>query len=239
VTPETAPVRHGQDRFRMFCFPPSGASGQMYALWRNQIPKSIELVGVDYPGRAGRSDEVPIAHLETLAETLAAALLPDTDEPFALLGQSMGGLVAFEVAHRLAQRNRLPLHLFVCACRAPGQNVHSLIHQLPDDAFLAELDRRVGRQRHNDMALLRADITAAERYWAPPERCVACPISVIGGLEDGLHSRSALAQWCNRTTGRFSLQFVPGGHFFRGHLDRVAAVIAAELDRSVAEHCAN
>jgi medium-chain acyl-[acyl-carrier-protein] hydrolase len=215
----------------------------MYSLWRNQISDSIDLVGIDYPGRACRSAEEPIIHLETLAETLAAALLPDTDGPFALLGHSMGGLVAFEVACWLAQQNRSPLHLFVCSCRPPGQNVHSLIHPLPDGEFLAELGRRIGRQWRNDMgdslALLRADITAAERYWAPPERCVPCPISVIGGLEDGLHSRSTLAQWCHRTTGRFSLQFVPGGHFFRGHLDRVATVISTELDRSIADQSAN
>lgn len=227
------------ERIRVFCLPPSGTSAQIYASWQPQTPQGIELVGIDYPGHACRSAEPPITHLETLAELLAAELLPETDGSYALLGQSMGGLIAFEAARWLTQRNRAPLHLFVCACRPPGVNLHSLIHQLPDDQFLAEFDRRIGRQRRNgisdSLALLRADITAVERYWAPPERSVSCPLSVIGGLQDDLHSRSALIQWGMRTTARFSLQFVPGGHFFRGHLDRLIAIISSELERSVAD----
>jgi medium-chain acyl-[acyl-carrier-protein] hydrolase len=228
-----------QERLRVFCFPPSGASGRMYELWRPHVGPSLELIGIDYPGRGSRAEEAPIMHLETLAEMLADALMPETELPFAVLGHSMGGLVAFEVARCLTERNRSPLHLITCACRPPGQNTHKLIHQLPDEQFIAELGRRLGRKRldamEDTLPLLRADVTAAERYWAPPERCLDCALSVIGGLDDELYPRSSLALWSQRTSGRFSLQFVAGGHFFRGHLDAVAAVITAELDRTLAE----
>lgn len=204
------------------------------------MPASIELIGVDYPGRGSRKTDAPCDHLETLAEALVTELLSDDDAgAFALLGHSMGGLVAFEAAVHLARQNTPPVHLFICACRPPGLSIHSFMHLLPDDQFLTEFNRRLRRQRvgaaKNELPVLRSDVTAAERYWAPPERTVTCPLSVIGGIGDELHSRSTLAQWCLRTTGRFSLQFVPGGHFFRGHLDQVAQVLSTELDRSRAE----
>jgi surfactin synthase thioesterase subunit len=74
----------------------------------------IELVAVQYPGRAERSREAVPADMAELVAGVRDALLPGIDQPYALFGHSMGAAVAYETA--LALRDAgcpEPCHLFL------------------------------------------------------------------------------------------------------------------------------
>lgn len=64
------------------------------------------------------------------------------------------------------------------------------------------------------LPILRADFAVTETYAYTPEPPLACPITVLGDLQDHEVSRDRLEAWREQTTGAFSLRMLPGDHFF-------------------------
>jgi surfactin synthase thioesterase subunit len=233
-------------RVSLLCFPPAGGLACIYDAWREYAPDWVDIIGVEYPGHGSRSHEPAICDIEALADDVVVNFLPRTGRLLAILGVSMGGLVAFEFATRLTQQRQAPLHLFVCSCRNPRQRIRQKLHELPEDEFVAGLRRRQGHARFagqntglpgEDIEALRADVTASERYVAPQGRRVDCPITLLTGAQDGLLPRRALALWCLLTSSSFFLDQLPGGHFFfRNRLDTVVAQIIGRLQSSRDQH---
>ena len=81
--------------------------------WPDALTEKIELRVAQLPGRGSRLREGRFEQMKPLAETLAKALHPLLDRPFAFFGHSLGVLVAFEVARNLRARGFVPQHLFV------------------------------------------------------------------------------------------------------------------------------
>ena len=230
-------------QIRVICFPPAGGAARIFDVWRDHFPNWTEVIAVEYPGRGTRAQEGAVPDVEALAEELATRLSVETEGPFALLGLSMGALVAFDFATRLTQRGRPPIHLFVCSCRNPRQQLRHKLHEMPEEEFVAALRRRQGASRFTcddidlgrpELDALRADVTASEHYVAPSGATLNCPLSVFAGMQDKLLTRRGLALWGLFTSGRFLCEQFPGGHFFfRDHLDGVTARITDELLRGL------
>ena len=214
-----------QARLRLFCFPYAGGSASVFRDWSDGLPADVEVCPVQLPGRGTRLMEPPYSQLPPLIETLAEALLPLLDKPFALFGHSLGALVSFELARQLrAKHQARPVRLIVSAGPAP-QIPHSgpPIHNLPEPEFSAELLRLNGTPRElldhkelMDIVLpsLRADFALYEGYeysTAPP---LNCPISTYGGLNDQKVTHNDLEAWRDQTSVSFSIRMFPGDHFF-------------------------
>jgi medium-chain acyl-[acyl-carrier-protein] hydrolase len=215
-------------RLRLFCFPYAGASAWIYRSWKTGLPADIEVCPVQLPGRGARSTELPFTRLSPLVEALAPALAPLLDKPFAFFGHSLGALVSFELARRIRRDYGVnPERLFVSASRAPQiPHRHSPIHTLPRDEFLAEVRRLNGTPAellaHQEfmeimLPLLRADFAIHETYEYSTEPPLDCPISAFGGLQDRRVSNNDLYEWHAQTKASFSLQMLPGDHFFLKH----------------------
>jgi len=169
--------------------------------------------------------ESPFTQLSALIPELACALRPYLDRPFAFFGHSLGGLVSFELAQQLGRDYGLsPVHLFVSGCRAPQiPTPRQPIHALPEPAFLDELRRLNGTPEtvlENAelmqllLPVLRADFALLETYVYAPKPPLDCPISAFGGLQDREVSCDELEAWGEQTNAAFSLQMLPGDHFF-------------------------
>jgi medium-chain acyl-[acyl-carrier-protein] hydrolase len=137
----------------------------------------------------------------------------------------MGGLVSFELARLLRKKYGLnPAHLFVSGYRAPQvPDPDPPIHALPEPEFLEELRRLNGTpeavlENAELMQLLlpalRADFAVIETYAYIPESPLDCPITAFGGLQDREVSCDDLEAWREQTNAAFSLQTLPGDHFF-------------------------
>ncbi|MGD0207572.1 MAG: alpha/beta fold hydrolase [Verrucomicrobiota bacterium] len=214
-----------QARLRLFCFPYAGTSASIFRTWPDGLPAEVEVCPVQFPGRGTRLTETPFTQLSPLVQTLAQALVPLLDKPFAFFGHSLGALVGFELARQLRRHSGVqPVRLFVSAARAP-QIPHRdrPIHALPEGEFLAELRRLNGipgkvleevELMQIMLPVLRADFAVYETYVYPTEPSLHCPISTFGGLQDQRVSRGDLEAWRNQTNGSFSLRMFPGDHFF-------------------------
>lgn len=106
-------------RLRMFCLPYSGASAMVYVRWRRALPDWLQVCPLELPGRGMRMDEPLQRDIKTLAAQLADEIGRDLGSPYALFGHSLGGLLAFELAHALKARNLpAPLALFASGTAA-------------------------------------------------------------------------------------------------------------------------
>jgi medium-chain acyl-[acyl-carrier-protein] hydrolase len=210
---------------RLFAFPYAGGSTAIYRNWQAALPEGIDLCPVQLPGRGSRMREQSFTRVPALVESLAEALRPHLDRPFAFFGHSMGAAIGFELARRLRERYSLePAHLFVSGRRAPqvpGERLHT--YDLPEEEFVAELQRLNGTPRdvllHAELMqvmlpLLRADFELIQTYEYVPGPPLGCPVSAFGGLQDYEVERGMLEAWREHTEGPFSVHMLPGDHFF-------------------------
>ena len=221
----TRPGLDASSGLRLFCFPYAGGSPLVFRGWADDLPKAVEVCPVHLPGRGIRLAEPPFTQMPPLVETVAAALLPYTDRPFAFFGHSMGALISFELARLLRGRHGVePAHVFVSGCSAPQiPDAIPRLSNLPEPEFLQELRRLNGTPKelfeHTELLrlivpVLRADFSVCESHVYTDARPLDCPISVFGGLQDAATRRDQLEAWHCHTSARFSLQMFPGDHFF-------------------------
>ncbi|QIE88180.1 thioesterase II family protein [Pseudomonas nitroreducens] len=210
---------------RLFCLPYSGASAMLYARWKRQLPEWIEVCPVELPGRGRRFAEGLQTDLRALASQLADEIAARLDLPYAIFGHSLGGLLAFELAHALRERGLpLPQALFASAASAPShRDSHRELAQEQSDAQLIERMQRLGGTSAAVFAdaemlaltlpVMRADFLLCGRYDYRRRAPLTCPIHVFGGKGDRL-SVESLSAWQDETCAGFSLEMLEGGHFF-------------------------
>jgi medium-chain acyl-[acyl-carrier-protein] hydrolase len=137
----------------------------------------------------------------------------------------MGALIGFELTRWLRRtRNPLPVHFFISGRRAPQFNEEEPpSHDLPEAEFIERLRELNGTPQevldHPELMklmipLLRADFSVCEMYQYEVEEPLDCPFTVFGGLGDEEVPREKLEPWREHTTSSFSLQMLPGDHFF-------------------------
>ncbi len=219
------PYPNPQASVRLFCFPYAGGSSLIFRSWLTSLPTTIEVCLIELPGRGLQMRLTPFSRLQPLITTLASALKPYLDKPFAFFGHSLGGLVSFELARQLRREYDIsPVHLFVSASRAPHMPLAKPpIHALADAELIEELHRLNGTpdsvlENAELMQLLipilRADFAVLETYVYTQEPPLECPITVFGGLQDEEVSLEELEAWRSHTTASYNLQMFNGDHFF-------------------------
>jgi surfactin synthase thioesterase subunit len=219
------PRQNPHASLRLFCFPYAGGRASYVRLWPENLPSSVEVCAVELPARGRRLKEPPITRITPLVESIARALYPYLDKPFAFFGHSMGALISFELARELRREYGLqPAQLFVSGRRAPQiPDRDPPTNSLPEHDFVAELRRLNGTPKevleHSELLqfmlpVLRADFEVNETYEYFPEPPLSCPIAALGGLQDKEVTRSDLEGWQKQTKRSFVLRMFPGDHFF-------------------------
>jgi medium-chain acyl-[acyl-carrier-protein] hydrolase len=213
-------------RANLFCFTHAGGTVAAFRSWPGGLPSQLQVWAAQLPGRADRLREPPIGDMPALVAALVDALAPHLDRPYAIFGHSMGAILAYEVVCTLTKQGApLPEHLIVSGRRAAHiASYEPDLHRLPDEAFIAEINRRYGgipRQLLHDrevMALLlpalRADIAALETHCPARREPLSLPITVFGGVDDRLAPRAHLEAWRDLTAGPCRVRTFPGGHFY-------------------------
>jgi medium-chain acyl-[acyl-carrier-protein] hydrolase len=213
-------------RARLFCFPYAGAGMSAFGGWPTALRPDIEVHLVQAPGREDRFRERPFTRMGQLMAPLLDAIEPHLDRPFAFLGHSMGGLVAFELTRALRARGHvLPFRLCVSARRAPQlpDRMPPLRH-LADGSFVEQIRLRYAGIPHQVLEsselralllpMLRADMELLETYEYHAQPPLACAISVFHGRDDQTVLREEVEQWRHQTVAAFSVREMPGDHFF-------------------------
>lgn len=210
---------------RLICFPYAGGGASAYRTWQARLPSEVEVCPVQLPGREDRLRQPALRALEPLIALLLTETEPLRRGRFAFFGHSLGALIAFELTRALRQRGeRLPLGLFVSACRAPHTTSDEpKLSALDDAAFVSALRDFAGTpeavlRAPELLALvlpaLRADLALRDSYVYRDEPPLPLPITAFGGEDDVHVSLPGLSAWEAQAAQGFTLARYPGGHFF-------------------------
>jgi medium-chain acyl-[acyl-carrier-protein] hydrolase len=234
--------RHGSRSasFRLFCFPYAGGTAAVYRHWQNEFPDQVEVCAIELPGRRQRLREEPFRRLPELADAVIDGLAGEMDLPFAFFGHSLGALVAFEVARRLAEAGgRQPQALFLSGAGAPHlPRARRTFWNLPQPELLAEVRAYGGTPPDvlDDPAfldvflpILRADFELFETYSHGGGARLGIPAYLYGGESDERVSAARLWAWRD-LADVVSVEMFHGGHFYLRDAHRsLTAAVGREL----------
>ncbi|MCP9956152.1 MULTISPECIES: thioesterase II family protein [Streptomyces] len=214
------------DPVPLLCLPYAGAGASLFHAWQPQVPPGIRLAPLQLPGREERTDEEPFRD----AASAVRALLPEAvaaaagHRRVAVLGHSMGAVLAFELVRALEERTEIPVaHLYVSGSPGPCHGRAESTADLDDEAFLAAVERLAGYRhaafdvpelRELLLPLLRADVALHETYRPLADAPVEAPLTCLRGDLDSLVTAEDAAQWSRATTGPFTYREPSGGHMY-------------------------
>jgi len=233
-------------RVSLLCLPCAGASAMMYLRWRPLLPRWIEIVPVELPGRGMRMGECFVESFDAQVARICAERADAMQGSFMLFGHSMGALLAYGVAQRLRALGRpLPRALLASGSSAPSQRDPGRLPGAHDDAALtAELRKQGGTPEEVfasaelmriTLDTLGADYRVCRSFeYVSADTPLPMPLHVLAGRQDDIDAARVEA-WSAHAGGAFSLDWFDGGHFFiRQHEAAVLAALARRLGLSVA-----
>jgi medium-chain acyl-[acyl-carrier-protein] hydrolase len=225
----------------LYCLPHAGGAARVFHPWRTLLRTDIDICALEYPGHGSRLGEPLLVTIEQMAHSIADQLMPEPRAPYALVGHSMGSLVAFETCRVLAARGvAMPSLLIACGHRGPRVPRSSPpIHDASHEAFIAHL-RELGATPPElfstpdllelMLPILRTDFRACETYSPQTRPPLSVPMALYGGLSDEDTSRETLLAWRDETSGPCTVRMFPGGHFFiRDCADHVVATLERDI----------
>ncbi|GGT14302.1 thioesterase II family protein [Streptomyces purpureus] len=228
---------------RLFMFHHAGGSHLLYRGWAKHFPDDWEICLLDAPGR-GRLQALPL--IEDCGELVAyfhQALAPWLDRPFAFFGNSMGGLVAYELTCRLVRDGGpVPRWLGVSAYGGPPAEAGAdgSRHLLSDGAlrdWLRDAGGSPPKLLDNDAVwgkfgpVFRGDFSVVDTWASPRDPLsVPVPVSVFGGRGDTLVGVDRLMSWSAYTDDFLGLRMYDGDHFYlTDHRESIARAITDAL----------
>jgi surfactin synthase thioesterase subunit len=227
---------------RLLAFPYAGGGPFSYLHWTRLLSHEIELRVVSAPGRDLREHEGEEPRLAAWLDAITAELLADPGVPLALLGHSLGALMAYEVSRRLIEAGRPPVHLVVSAKAPAGVSEEdAALRQLADAPLLAAIRERFGglpEELEEDPELLatvlrrlRNDLQLLEQFEARAGPPLALPLTVWWSPDDRSVDEAQMRQWGALVSGEVRYRAFPGGHFFLvEHAAAVCRSVADALD---------
>lgn len=225
----------------LLAFPHAGGSASFFRSWGRGLPETVELTAVQYPGRLDRRRQC-VDDVHELADGVITALRgggwPAPERRVALLGHSMGAIVAFETALRLEALGVRPVATFLSSHPAPTRPWRNAVTEFSDQALMGEL-RRMGATptdlmdrpavREAVLAGLRSDYRAVARYRPSPVRLTTPVVALVGDGDPDVSPDDMLA-WNELTAGPVALHVFPGDHFYLiAQRDAVLETAAAHL----------
>ncbi|SCB73280.1 Surfactin synthase thioesterase subunit [Chitinophaga costaii] len=228
---------------KLFCLPYAGGSAAVFNKCREFTGSNISLHPVEMSGRGTLMAQPPYATVEAaVADVLMRIREELHNGPYALLGYSMGAVLAYELALKIKEQHLpAPVHLFFLGKGAPDVQlpVERTYHWLDDHSFKKMLLEMGGTPpeffqypelQEFFIPLLRNDFRLAETDFSLRKVTThACDISVLLGKDEKVSVESADA-WKYHTTGACHVSYFEGGHFFlNNNVEKVMTLINRTL----------
>jgi len=221
------------------------AGGDKYAYRKMQqhLLPEIESIAVELPGRSDRITEKLVTSIEAAVEDIYLQILPHLNESYFLIGNSMGALIAFLLAHKLKQENKLlPRHLFLASRLSPDayKNEPSITGISSDD-FWKVVQQYDGVPKdllgHKELKefyepILRSDFELLQHFNQTFEQIenIDVSASILFGNKDTRNVDEAKMQgWRKFFTSAIEISSFEGGHFFLYENEEVPKYIKSKV----------
>ncbi|MDX3578128.1 thioesterase II family protein [Streptomyces sp. FL07-04A] len=234
---------HGshEEPFTLFVMPHAGGSATGYRSLVSTFPGNWRILVAELPGRGATAGQPPCATVEEAVSRLLPVVRGAASGPYAVLGHSMGALVAYELTRSLERVHRPPALLAVSASPAPHLSGRSGRFRDPaSDEQLREFLREAGGTPQEAFEepelmkylvdILRMDLTMMSRYDRGGEKTIRTPIAAYFGQFDTLAGQNLVQPWRAYSESPVSFTSWPAGHFY---LFEQAETFAAQLAHDV------
>lgn len=213
----------GNRTHHILAYAHAGSSCAYYWSWKQHLDRDFDIVPMELPGRGSRFDSPLPEQMDDLSEDAFLRLrgLPLAGG-YSLFGHSLGGLLVFELAHRIRKSGfEPPRHLFISGRGAPhlqestpvtsASGLKQIISALGEAA--SEVFENPGLAEAF-LPVLESDIRLIARYRYRAEReALRIPITVVCGRQDPIRAET-LRGWSHHTTETFALRMLEGDHFY-------------------------
>lgn len=214
-------------KIRLFCIPHAGGSATSFISWKKLLNDAVDLHPIELRGHGKRNEEPLYKSISDAVNDLYAIISPLLDDlPYALLGHSMGSIIAYELGRKIQQNNRPePIHMFFSGRYPPYlKECEIKIHTLNDEQFIREFVKLGGLSAEflenealmNYMTpILHADCEIVENYLIAQEIVqFKCDISILTGTYDHTCKKEELERWKECTQQKCTIYSFDEDHFF-------------------------
>lgn len=229
-------------KLHLIFFPYAGGNAAIFMPWLNLISPDIEVVMLQYPGRANRFNEPLITDFDEMVNKICIEIAKKyKHSELAFFGHSMGGRLAYEVAAKL-QKFGINLKFFMpSGIKAPHIEADKNtvfyqresmrggvpIYELNDKDFVEELRFLQGTPEvilNNKelldivLPILRADFKLARSYdeKRSPEK-LNTEICCFYSDNDNTVNPESVIKWADLSNHKFQHNLFHGDHFFINH----------------------
>jgi surfactin synthase thioesterase subunit len=155
-----------------------------------------------------------------IADLLLHEFQLELNVPYALAGQCLGALAAFEFACRLSRHDvRQPEYMFLLSQAAPpeargsdAEEFDVFLNNALEDTFPDRSGPGIASLIEIMTPTIHADYSAAHRYYADGTARLTTPVSVFLGDQDKKVQPEDMLRWRARTNSSFTLRVIPGSH---------------------------
>lgn len=230
---------------RLVVFPHAGSSAVQWLGILGNLLNSLEVIYVEYPGHGFRSRAPMAGSIAEIADEVAQQLSgiwqsAALDNNTHFFGYSMGGLVAYEVCHRLQAKGQTPEQLYISSYPAPGTQQYHLDFEGKTDAELMALLQRFDSQAEQLFAsaqlaqhyvpVIKHDFLLLQHHQNQSPEPIECKVSIWAGKFDRAMSVQDVFAWRDLCSGETQLKAFAGDHFFiYDHAQSVADMILKDI----------
>ncbi|TYQ15092.1 UNVERIFIED_CONTAM: surfactin synthase thioesterase subunit [Acetivibrio alkalicellulosi] len=228
-------------RINLFCFPYAGASSMIYAKWKNNILKYIDILPVELAGRGRRFNDPFYNSIDEAVDDIYNSIKKVIDEsPYALFGHSMGAVIVYELYYKLREHgHNIPEHIFLSGRGPSFKPSEENIHNLKDEEFLKKVmeyggtpDEVANNKELLDffLPILRADFKMINLYSSiKRDEKIISNTTVLTGKSDAT-IKEDIGKWSEYISGEFELVTFDGGHFFiHNNEEKILSIIKRKL----------
>jgi len=203
--------------------PYAGAAGRAFRPLQRYLPPDCALAPVDLPGHGRRMGEACLRDADTVVGGLLDAVDTLGSDRLVLLGYSLGGWMAYELAARLTEEGTPPAGVIVCGTRAPHTGIGHppVAHLPPGDEFLREaVAMGLAAPEMLDLpglaelfaTALQADLTIVQTFRLRLRPPLPVPACIVGFDADWIVPEPSLRAWADLFAQPPLHRRVVGGH---------------------------
>jgi surfactin synthase thioesterase subunit len=216
---------------KIIAIPFAGGDKNAFRAFDKYIPKGIEWITLELPGRGRRFATPLLKSIEDATDDLFAQIKPHiSNAPYMIYGHSMGTLLGYELTKRIrAEQLQMPVCLYFTGRGAPGAKEVEKRSSLPPDLFWDKVKKMGGLPEeilsHNELLelyypILTSDFKIIEDYEHKELKDrLPVPIFVTMGTDEigeeaDQTTREQVNMWENETSKICNFSELPGDHFF-------------------------
>lgn len=212
---------------KLFCIPYAGGSASFYSQWSSRLNGIAEIIPVELAGRGRRVHEPFYRTFEEAVEDITSMIVPHLNgDSYAILGHSMGAILAYETIHQLKSRGyQEPEVAFFSGRSAPHvrDKDKTIVYTLPDEEFIRHVRELGGTppQFFDNtelmelfLPIIRSDFRLSETYMFKERNSkLGCDVYIFFGYKDDTLS-GEIEEWDQVSENACRYAGFDGDHFF-------------------------